>query len=112
MKRKEQRIFIDDETHEKLKKKSEELGMSISEIVRQSTEYVEKNDIDICEDLRYRDELLTNLRQKLINRFGTLAEAAKQLGVSYWTIRKYCRKEFYPSKSIMTKLSRMLGQKL
>ena len=86
--------------------------MPMAEVIRKSAEYVLDNNIDICKDLRERDELFVNLREKLINRFGTLTEAAKQLGVSYWTIRKYCRKDFYPSKSIMAKLSRMLDNNL
>lgn len=105
------KIAATEKTFDKVKEASEKLGIPMSEVVRRSTEYVMNNNIDICKDLEERDELFVNLREKLINRFGTLTEAAKQLGVSYWTIRKYCRKEFYPSKSIMTKLSRMLDQK-
>lgn len=102
------KINIDTKTNEKLKKMSKELGMSISDIVRKSTEYVRTNNIDICEDLRKRDELLVNLREKLIKRFGTLTEAARQLGVTYYAIRKYCRREIFPSKSVTSKLSKML----
>lgn len=108
MKGKEQKISIDDETHEKLKKKSEELGMSISEIVRQSTEYVEKNNIDICEDLKKRDQLLITLRPRLLKRFGTIAEAARQLGTTAVTLSRYFSGKYKPSKSMVSKIIKVL----
>lgn len=108
MKKKEQKISIDDETHEKLKKKSEELGMSISEIVRQSTEYVENNGIDISEDLKKRDELLITLRPRLIKRFGTLAEAARRLETTPVTLSRYFSGKYKPSKPMVSKILKIL----
>lgn len=108
MNKKEQKISIDDETHKKLKKKSEELGMSVSEIVRKSTEYVENNNIDICEDLRERDDLLIGLRPRLLKKFGTLAEASRQLMVTPSTISRYFSGKSKPSKSMVSKLLKVL----
>lgn len=99
-----QRIFIDNETYEKLKKKSEKLDTSIVEIIRQSVDYAEEHGADVCRGQKDQEELLCGLRQKLIDKFGTLVEAAEHLKTSPSTLSRYFSGKHKPSKSILSRL--------
>lgn len=105
-------ICMSSELIKKVSEAAKKHGVSFSELVQLATTYAIDNDIDIYQPVnRDREDLenvTRNLRERLIKRFGTVVEAARQLDVTPSTLSRYFAGKYYPSKSVVSKLLKVL----
>lgn len=106
-------ISMDCEMLNKINQVAEQNGVPFSELVRLACAYVIDNNVDVYQKSHKKQDDLKkatyNLKARLINRFGTLAEASRQLDIRYHTLIMYCSGKFKPSDAVVSKLLKVLN---
>ena len=106
-------ITLNKDLLEKINRAAKENGVSFSELIRLASTYVIDHDIDVYRYERKskenQEKVIHNLKGKLLDRFGTLAEAARQLDIKYHTLIMYCAGKFKPSNEVVSRILEALG---
>lgn len=102
-------LHVDDKLKERLKTYLYSEGKTLKGALQDEVDYIVDNNLPIGKPV----EIFFDIRERLINKYGTLKNAAEIAGIRYQNFMDVIykieqKKDYRPSKSTISKLSELL----